>query len=268
MGADHCWAAAAPAAAMPIRDDEVHLWRVRLDRGAAELARLRSTLAADEVERAERFRFNEHRNAFIVARGALRAILARYCEIAAEKIEFAYAYAGKPRLAREAPEQALAFNLSHSGHWAVAAVMRRRTSAAACAGQPCGAMEDEIGVDVEALRPMSDLAGIARRYFAPAEVAAWERLPEDRRLAAFFRCWTRKEAYLKALGDGLRAPLDAFEVSIEEDEPRLLQYSPHDELRAWTMSDVPVEQSYVAAAVMPARCRVSQWWEFRDETGE
>jgi 4'-phosphopantetheinyl transferase len=118
-----------------------------------------------------------------------------------------------------------------------------------------------LGIDVERLRPMKDAAGLARRYFAAAEVTAWEALADDERLPAFFRCWTRKEAYLKALGDGLRAPLDRFVVTLSPGEPpRLVAPSPHDDAADWWMHDIDIGGGYLAAVVAPAGCRVTRYF--------
>lgn len=226
-------------------DDDVHVWRWRLGRASDNVSVLKRLLSSDEVARAERFYFPRHHDAFVVARAGLRQTLARYLDISPEAIAFRYGDAGKPELPRagcgELAGREFAFNLSHSGDWALCAVARR----------------GPLGVDIERVREMNDAAGLARRYFAAAEVRVWQTLAPAEQLAAFFRCWTRKEAYLKALGDGLRAPLDRFVVSFAPGEPpRLVEPSPHDEHRDWSIEDLDVGDGYAAAVVVPRPCGV------------
>jgi 4'-phosphopantetheinyl transferase len=178
-----------PTVPLRLSEGDVHVWRWRLCKSAEEIAALKTLLSDDELARAERFYFARHHDAFIAARAGLRKALSGYLEVPPESIAFRYGDAGKPELpnqpAGELAGGELAFNLSHSGDWAVSAIARR----------------GPLGIDIERVRPMNDAAGLARRYFAPAEVAAWQTLAADEQLPAFFRCWTRKEAYLKALGD-------------------------------------------------------------------
>jgi 4'-phosphopantetheinyl transferase len=178
---------------------EVHVWSVDLDPPPALAAALGRLLAPDERERAARFRFDEHRRRYAVGRGALRTLLGAYVGERPEALRFGYGPRGKPELA-DFP--ALGFNLSNSEDLALVGVLRGR----------------EIGVDVEYMKPMPDLAQIAERFFCAAETAKLLALPEERRREAFFNCWTRKEAYLKAVGEGLAAPLDSFEVTLTPDE--------------------------------------------------
>lgn len=229
-----------------LSEGDVHVWRWPLAESCDRIATLKKLLSADEVARAERFYFARHHDAFVAARAGLRKTLSRYLGAPPEAIEIAYGVAGKPELSGPLAADGPAFNLSHSGDWAVCAVGRR----------------GPLGVDIELLRPLKNAAGLARRYFAPAEVAAWESLAElgeAELLAAFFRCWTRKEAYLKALGDGLRAPLDSFVVSLAPGEPpRLVRPSPRDGAADWSMEEIDVAAGYLAALVAPSGCRTTR----------
>ncbi len=228
-----------------VANGDVHVWRMSLVKQPDEIAALKRLLAPDEVARAERFYFPRHHDAFVAARAGLRKTLAYYVEQSPQSISFRYGDAGKPELPNEVAGAQVAFNLSHSGDWAVLAVARR----------------GPLGIDIERSREMNDAAGLARRYFSTAEVAVWESLAEWERIQAFFRCWTRKEAYLKALGDGLRAPLDQFVVSFAAGEkPRLIQPSPHDALADWQIEDFPVDEDYTAAVVVPAGLRVARFF--------
>lgn len=177
--------------------DAVHLWLLSLDQPLRPLAGLTVTLDPAEHARAARFHFAHDRLRFIAARGQLRAVLAAYTGMAPGHIAFAYADAGKPRLA--GMSERVQFNLSHCGGWALLAVT---------AGLP-------VGADIEALRALPEAAEVARAHFSPAEHRAWLQLPQEQRLDGFFACWTRKEAVVKALGGGLSIPLDSFEVSVD-----------------------------------------------------
>lgn len=235
----------------PLRHDEVHLWRIRLDQpGSLEAAAVH--LSPDERARAARFCFVRDRRRFTGARAALRAILGAYLMEDAERIRFRLGPHGKPSIASPCGDR-LCFNLSHSGELALCAV----------------AWERELGVDVEAVRPLPDAAAIAERYFSCAERAALRRLAPGEQLTAFFRCWTRKEAYLKALGDGLARPLDGFSVSLAPGAPpRLLsvQVDP-DEVWRWSFTDPDPGSGYVAALAASGQ----QWqllaWEWAQPGG-
>ena len=172
----------------------VHLWTVDLDAATSMVASLLNVLSGDERVRAARMRTTESRLRFIVAHGALRTILARYVGVPASSIRFESSDAGKPFVA-DAP---VSFNLTHSEAIAVCAI-----SQGGC-----------IGVDVERIRPVSDADAIVTRYFAPGEASEYASLPAPDRSAAFFSTWTRKEAFVKAIGDGLTCPLRSFEVDV------------------------------------------------------
>ena len=204
------WPRAAPRAAAATTGDGADLWLFSLDVAAAERARLHALLDRDEAERAARFHDPQHVQRFTVAHGRLREIVAAYAGTAPEGVAFAHGARGKPHLAHGVPgaTTALEFNLSHAQHLGLIGVTR----------------DAAIGVDIEVMRPMAEMADIAERNFAPAEFDAWRRLPADQRAAGFFACWTRKEAVIKATGDGLSMPLDGFAVSVHPAQPaRLLE---------------------------------------------
>jgi 4'-phosphopantetheinyl transferase len=180
---------------------EVHLWIVRLEAVEDNFARAFSWLSPDETDRAARFRFEKHRRAYVLGRAVLRALTANYLHIAPTDVTFTYGPKGKPALA--GARCPLCFNVSNSGDLAAYAFT----------------LDCEIGVDVEHRRRMVDIEPIARRFFAPAEVEELMGLPETDRQEGFFNCWTRKEAYIKALGDGLSVPLDSFQVTLQPGVP-------------------------------------------------
>ncbi len=215
----------------------VHVWRGRLDQPTARVRELMGTLAPDERARAARFRFDRDRVHFIVGRGLLRHILARYLGSEPALIQFAYGAQGKPSLATMPAECSVHFNLSHSQGLAICAVATGR----------------RVGVDVEYPRPLPDLDNIAQRFFAPSEAAQLCHLPAPARPAAFYRCWTRKEACIKAWGGGLTIPLDRFVVSIQDhsaDQPLEIAIS-DDPLEAshWSMRAFTPAPGYIAAVV-------------------
>lgn len=180
--------------------DEIHLWLANLDRPPKSLADLAATLAADERERAVRFRFPEHRDRFIVGRGLLRELLGAYLNQPALALRFEPGAHGKPALAGVDMGTGWHFNLSHSGSRALYAVAQR-----------------EVGVDLESLDRNVDHAAILERVSTPREWAVFQGLPAERIQPVFFACWTRKEAIAKALGGGLASGLRTLEVCWRED---------------------------------------------------
>jgi 4'-phosphopantetheinyl transferase len=183
--------------------DEIHVWQAWLDRDAEKLQRLQATLSPDEGARANRFHFAKDKNHYVAGRGILRELLGKYLGQPASALEFSYGEHGKPALAGVNAAGELSFNLSHSGGLAVYAFARERN----------------IGIDVEQIRPDFVSEDIARRYFSTREVNDLLSLPAAERTTAFFRCWTRKEAYIKARGGGLQIPLDSFSVSLLPGQP-------------------------------------------------
>ena len=183
---------------------EVHVWFVELAAAAASVEACSRNLCPKERERASRFRFEHLKAAFTLSRGILRVLLGRYLATEPDRVRFAYGPRGKPRLAF--PETALEFNLAHSGRFAAYAF------AVGC----------ELGVDIEEVRQGGDQESFMRaEFFSREEREEWLGLDPSQRAEAFFRCWTRKEAYIKALGDGLSMPLDSFQVSLQAGSVRV-----------------------------------------------
>src|SRR5437867_2615386 len=180
--------------------DEVHSWCASLDVRPETSARLYATLTPDERTRSARFQFERDQQRFIVARGVLRDLLGRYLQTQPSQIGFVYNPFGKPDLGPEFANR-LKFNLSHSAGLALIAI----------------ATASEVGVDLEYIRAESDYADIAQRFFSAAEVDYLIGLPSHLHAEAFFSCWTKKEAYLKACGEGLAIPLNSFSVPLTTD---------------------------------------------------
>jgi 4'-phosphopantetheinyl transferase len=207
------------------------------------MARLCQVLSADERDRAARFHFDRDRRRFMAGRGLLRLILARYLDRPPGSLRLSYGPRGKPALAESRGTPPLRFNVSHAAGLALYAVGRDR----------------ELGVDVERIAPELE-AGIAERFFSPREVAALARVPPDRRSESFFACWTRKEAYVKAKGDGLALGLDQFDVSLAPGEPAALLHVDGDpgETVRWSLLALDPGTGYAAAlAVEGAGWRLS-----------
>jgi 4'-phosphopantetheinyl transferase len=222
-----------PPSELALAGADVHVWRVALDPPADAIAALAHTLSDDESDRAARFHFDRDRIAFIVARGSLRTLAGRYLGEPPARLQLGYRERGKPYLV-EPPGQ-LRFNVSHSGQHALLCFARAR----------------EVGVDIELRRELSDLLALARTAFSPAEYAALCRLPEAAHPDAFFACWSRKEAFIKATGEGV-AQLAAFDVSLDPGEPaRLLRVDGEPPAAPrWSIHDLPAIPGYAAALVV------------------
>jgi 4'-phosphopantetheinyl transferase len=237
------------AAGLELPPAEIHLWAVALDPEAEEVERLAHSLAADERERAGRFHFDRHRRQYTVGRGAQRELLGAYHGVAAAAVRFGYGPRGKPFLAAPADAGRLCFNLSNSHELALVGFVRGL----------------EIGVDVEHHKPMSDLEQIAERFFSLSEREALRRLPAEQKPQGFFNCWTRKEAYLKAVGEGLAAPLDSFAVTLAPGEPPRMLTLEGDAARAarWHLQSFQLAADYVGALAIEGRSLPVRTFGFR-----
>ena len=194
-------------------------------------------LSDDEHVRANRFHFETDRQHFIVARGYLRMLISRYQEIPPAEIKFSYGAHGKPQLVTPTAQvHPFNFNLAHSGGLALYAFTR----------------VGEVGVDVELIRPDFTGDDIAQRYFSPAECACLNELSAELRHKAFFNCWTRKEAFIKAIGIGLSLPLNQFDVALSPAEPAELLRTKWDESEAarWSLKAIDVGSDYAAAVAV------------------
>lgn len=221
----------------------VHIWTISLDTDPATVCSLLELLSGEERVRAARFRTTELRLRFIAGRGALRSILSRYLGVAPAKVRIDTTATGKPFI----PGNALAFNLSHSEGVAVCAVTT--------GGQ--------LGVDIERMRRVEDSDSIVQRYFAPGELKQYEALRPAARTAAFFSAWTRKEAFVKALGSGLQRELNSFEVEIAPQAtcPRLLLGASESE-QTWSLRAFTPSPQYMAAVALDREIEALEFFQW------
>ncbi len=227
-------------------DVDVHVWQADLDRPPEEMKTLSASLSADEMDRARRFHFNADRNRFMAARGILRCLLGSYLRVEPLELEFGYGGKGKPGLSCPWAASGLSFNLAHSRQLGIFAF----------------ALNRQVGIDIECFREITDIEAIAETNFHIRERAALQTIQAGARRAAFFRCWTRKEAFIKAIGQGLSQPLDRFDVSAMPGAPDRLCPVDHGLGLKWAIWDVPVGSKAAAALAVEGRglrvtCR--QW---------
>jgi len=227
------------ASIVPPGPREARIWTVDLEPGSAVVDGLVSMLSPDERERAARFHFRRDAMRWIVARASLREILGRCLDADPRAVGFSYGDKGKPALAAPTGAPDLRFSLAHSAHLALYAVT----------------LDRPVGVDVERLRPVTEMDRIAERTFSRQECAALRGLPVGQRAAGFFNCWTRKEAYIKAVGLGLSYPLERFSVSLAPGERARLQAVESDpaHVESWTMAALAPRSGFVGAVVVGAR---------------
>jgi 4'-phosphopantetheinyl transferase len=224
-----------PSQAPQLNNGEVHVWSAALDQTPSQIDSFLRTLSADERARAKKFVFPRDRGHFIAGRGALRAIVGLYLNRAPECVSFRYNSHGKPALMLESGEEPIRFNMSHSQGVALYAI----------------ACDREIGIDLECVRSNLEVEQIAERFFSSHEIVALRALPVALREYAFFLCWTRKEAYVKARGEGLSLPLDQFDVSLVPGEPAaLLRTRPDpDEALRWSLRELTLVPPGYAGAL-------------------
>lgn len=214
-------------------DDQVHIWRAVLDIPIEDSQILWRLLSADEQDRAVSYKNKEDRSRFIARRGILRTILASYLDYKPENIQFIYNPYGKPALAGNWSKAELGFNVSHSAGVGLFAFARKKN----------------LGVDIERWDDGIDHLLISENYFSPIERRELLDLAPDARVQGFFQCWTRKEAFIKACGEGLSIPLDQFDVSFVPGRPvqLLATSSGLPSAHAWSIVDIQVGDHFSAA---------------------
>lgn len=212
---------------------EVHVWRASLHASPSRLADLHAILAADERQRAARFHADRDRDSYIVARGVLRTLLGHYVQRLPQELRFSYNLYGKPALESPPDRTPLCFNLSHSHNLVLYAVTYGR----------------DVGIDIEYVRPDFARDQIAAQFFSPRENVELRALTHAQHTIGFFNCWTRKEAYIKARGQGLSLPLDQFDVSLTPGAPAALLQTRDipDEAARWSLWELHPGPGYIAA---------------------
>src|ERR1700722_1713240 len=225
---------------------EMHVWAGSLQVPETQILEFALTLSQDETARAARFHCHKHRDRFIVGRGLLRAILSRYVGRSPAELAFNYGPNGKPALALKEGKSPLLFNLAHAEDLLLLAVSR----------------VSEVGIDVEQIRAFGDADSIAASHFSHREAVGLRNLPAAQRLKAFYALWTRKEALLKATGDGIGQSLSQVEVSFSEGEPaRLLElHGSSEAAQAWTLRELLPAPGFLGALAVPGTdIRLNCW---------
>ena len=236
-----------PSNELNLVSDEAHVWRASLNQNRSTILKMSTFLAPEERGRAEKYFKAIDRDHFIIARGVLRGILSTYLRVPPNEIKFIYNEYGKPAIHDNQNYCALNFNLSHSKDLALYALA-------------CGR---RVGVDIEYIREEFATLDIAERFFSKDEVKALKAAPEELRTEAFFNCWSRKEAYIKAIGMGVSYPLDGFTVSLAPGAPALLNVSADEsEPTRWRMYAIIAAEDYASALIVenpPVNPRQWQW---------
>jgi 4'-phosphopantetheinyl transferase len=238
-----------PPEELPWPHAEVHVWRATLAWPEAAAHRFEQCLAADERDKMQRFRFERDQRRYLVGRGPLRLLLGRYLDVAPQALRFETTAAGKPHLA--SGQGQLQFNVSHSGEYVLIAIAEGRA----------------VGIDVEEVHDDFDVDEVAAHFFSVNEQRDLGTFTGRAKIEAFYDCWTRKEAYVKARGEGLSLPLDQFDVSLRPGEPaRLIATRPDPaEARRWQLSGLDVADGYKAALAVEGRGWTLRFWNCPDD---
>ena len=227
---------------------QIHIWRLAHNPQCLPPVAWEASLSSDELARANRFAFHRDRNAYISTRAVLRELLGQYLATPPKEIAFHYAERGKPGLAQTAPTPTgggapVHFNVSHTRSLALLAF----------------ACDRRLGIDVEFIRPIDNWEDIARRFFSPSELAELRALPPEQRDEGFYTCWTRKESYLKARGEGLHLPLDRFDVTLTPGAPLRLTA---EDASNWALISLYPRQGYAAALTAEGQNFNLQLWDY------
>ncbi len=223
--------------------DVLHVWRILLTQSEDVVRRLAEHLSVDEAQRADKCRRELDRCRYVVAHGALRELLAEYTSWAPRDVSFRHTAAGKPFVVGDRGEQCPRFSLSHSGEWAVVGL----------------ALLTDVGIDIEQIDPGISVQAVAERFFSQSESVALRDAPPEQRTDLFFTAWTRKEAYVKARGDGISDRLQRFSISVNPEQPPILRIDSKDQcaILHWRIYDLDIASGYAAAiAAEGARHRI------------
>ena len=232
-----------PPEKLTLLKNEIHLWRANLDLSSVIINKFASSLSADEITRANRFRFEQHRDRFIVGRGILRQLLANYLQIKSDLIIFEYSDRGKPQITSSLNQDNLQFNVSHSQDLALYAFNYQRI----------------IGVDLEYIKDNIDYKQLAKRFFNPQEFQLINSYPANQQKTIFFQLWTAKEAYLKATGDGLAGSLDTIEFTLNKNNRLNLVTIKQDQAAAscWFINNFIPQDNFIATTAVENNAIIS-----------
>lgn len=223
-----------------LKDGEIHVWRVNLDKESSSVQMLFETLSADEKQKAGKYRFEKDRSHFVVARGSLRNILGGYLNMSPPQIRFSYNRFGKPFLESESNQ--IRFNVSHSQGIALFALTR----------------EQEIGIDIEFINDNVEILKTAESVFSPTEISTLKTLPSNMQTAAFFCGWTRKEAFIKAVGEGFSYPTKQFTIPIKPEESDILLRT---NVKNWSLMSLLSEHNFMAALAVEGKIKTVRYWQ-------
>lgn len=243
-----CWQ--SPPNIILLKTNEIHIWRAFISSDQVE--NYKNLLTDEEMYRAGKYFFERDRQRYILSRGILKKLLSSYAKVKPENIQFIYNKYGKPYLNMPSRSVEIQFNISHSEDIILLAFTYGH----------------KIGIDIEYQRAEFADMKIAEHFFSPAEISALAMLPDNMRKKAFFECWTRKEAFIKAKGQGLTIPLDGFEVSVMPDEPAQLLniYDDPEEVKRWMMMNIETGGNYCGALVTESDTYSVFFYDWKDST--
>lgn len=231
-----------------IQNDEAHLWRVAIDQHQDQYAAYRKLLTQEELVRADQYRFEKHRICYVVARAVLRLLVGKYIEVDPRDVVFSYIKNGKPLVVNQ---KGIQFNVSHSENYILIGFVK----------------DYDLGVDVEYTKQPIEVQTIAASFFSKEEVAMLVSLAEEYQTQAFYNCWTRKEAFIKALGDGLSFPLDQFVVSMDSTKVATLLETKWNqkEKQKWSLKSIEVDRDYIGALAAKGQIHKMELLEYKGE---
>lgn len=237
-----------PPKFLSIGEDQVHVWRIGLDLLEQDLSKFSTILSENEANKSKKYYYEVDRIRYTVMRATVRMILGNYLGVAPGSLDIAHSHYGKPYLSNTSMAMDIHFNISHAGDLGLLAV----------------AIGRHIGIDLEMVRLERSIESIARRFFTPEETGQLLSLPVSLRPEAFFTCWTRKEAFVKARGEGLSIPLDQFEVSFYPNDTPQLLYVRNDpgESGHWSMFHLNPGVDFVGALVVEGKNLDVMGWDW------
>ena len=230
-----------------LKRNQTHLWFIHIHDLKEHMAFLNDFLSEDERLKALKFRFEKDKNSSIITRGALRYLSSIYLNLKPKDIIFKYGDYGKPDFDLDTK---LKFNVSHSGAMAIIGFV----------------LEADIGVDIEHIKSDFDVLDIASNYFSNSEIASLKQLPQTHLARGFYRCWTRKESFIKAKAKGLSFPLDSFSVSIDSDDHTALLETKwnHKEKDLWRLFSFSPQENYLGAISVKGNIKTIRYYNFKD----